>query len=1376
MKEGLFSFWKKIDQKLAELGPEIEDKVYSDPHAVLIKARMFAENLTKLVNEKENIQEVYDVKQNERIRKLLRNGFIVEEVYERFDWLRKMGNEAAHEPSTVKIESSLQAHRYLYDITVWYMEVYGDLGFKPPKYELPQVNTNPTINTSEIESVIEESVGKMLGDKFDSMMELVKQQLTNVNKEVAATTSVQQDAEVQKIEKAAKPVNQKIALPDYLTQLGYEVIDKRSKKGAFWVIGGWELNKVLFPLKEEKIYFRFSKKGGKATKNRPAWFLLNKTTDELFIQKKDDSTELEEVVVEESKEPVKNNKEVKVFNRVDSIEYSPLNDTELHVPVHLLNVTTYKGSLKIFLENYKADSLQDITLNNLRDYYKSSRDEFFNVLLHLALFGVQINGSLAKLTSYQMNPEEGFLVVNRLEKDMFHDIFPAHFRSILSKFGISVLSDLHHFPISSLKWLFKDYEDELLLILDKCVEHVVEEDNVPTIETVIEEEVVEGKKLLCKQEVLVIPLAKLDKPLKIEDFPGCNHLVRQLQEHNYQTIGQLPDVLDGIHTQFQGVGPGAVKKFWDLLKEVVKESEIEEVERPQGTGVSFQGEVLEFSEDFQKQTISGAYLQSFQPLLNYFSSKGIKTYGELPYNLIELNEAPRVGNARVEKFFYALKSEAQNFEERHAYIQELNDMTEEEKCVFFFNQFVERIETIISDDEQKKLHKIQDRWIDIITKRYEESLKGSHLTLEELGQTYNLTRERVRQIIRKMLERLSHSGADWIKIITEQVNRTKVIKNDYLDSNIFSHYIIKECLLLHDVRLIHEDKLLTNLSREQLIEIEQMVQKRLQDEWKGKLVTAEEVKEFIQSCDCPPIIAEHEVNSRLMKYREFFILSESTKADLAGIVLQDYPNGAEVYKNADELCERGNSIIPGTFNSHRDFAAIIGRDEFEDAYLWGRGTYIHKKFVQIPYELLSTISTYIESWIEERGYLTVGRVYQQYENELLTAKVPTEYALYELLRKHSPIEGISFNKYPRITRADEDFKYNGERIIDYIRRRGVSVSTADIYHEFVETIGWKPFTLQLNLSQLEEVIPDSHQSYTLLEFFNDISKESLLAISEKLGKKMKQIPFVQIRGLYAENESYCKGLGIYSAYVLYYLLKKHFHEDYVFPRFPHILAHGAEEDNPTMKSIVEGYLLDQNREVSREELVDWLVQDVGGRINTADLVISSSDQIFYYTRGQFGEYVHSEVIGWNEEKAEQVRKVIKHSLIKQENKPYVLSSMIDLDLLPELKNDLPWTEDLLIDCVRRDDLFQTLGSMHRIFTLKEQQELNSNTDFLVYILREEFNGAAKINEIGKVLQQNHYTSDGDILAETWKEIEDNKTSIKLVGDEMISTSLLGTED
>ena len=70
-----------------------------------------------------------------------------------------------------------------------------------------------------------------------------------------------------------KSTSDKVGLFDYLKQKGLDVIDKREKGGALWVIGGKELDPIL---KETKIkygaFWTFSAKGGAASGYKTAWF------------------------------------------------------------------------------------------------------------------------------------------------------------------------------------------------------------------------------------------------------------------------------------------------------------------------------------------------------------------------------------------------------------------------------------------------------------------------------------------------------------------------------------------------------------------------------------------------------------------------------------------------------------------------------------------------------------------------------------------------------------------------------------------------------------------------------------------------------------------------------------------------------------------------------------------------------------------------------------------------------------------------------------------------------------------------------------------------------------------------------------------------
>lgn len=60
----------------------------------------------------------------------------------------------------------------------------------------------------------------------------------------------------------------------FLNKNKIKFIDNRSKKGAFWVLGGLEINNIMKSFGQYGFTFVFRKEGGKASKNKPAWYLI----------------------------------------------------------------------------------------------------------------------------------------------------------------------------------------------------------------------------------------------------------------------------------------------------------------------------------------------------------------------------------------------------------------------------------------------------------------------------------------------------------------------------------------------------------------------------------------------------------------------------------------------------------------------------------------------------------------------------------------------------------------------------------------------------------------------------------------------------------------------------------------------------------------------------------------------------------------------------------------------------------------------------------------------------------------------------------------------------------------------------------------------
>lgn len=1416
MENHLFSFMDNVHTDFSDIGAEIEAKLFLDPSAVLMKARVYAEQLTKAVNEKEEIEEMYGIKQHERLYKLHKEEIMITDIYERFDWLRKAGNKAAHEANYGKVEDAIQAHRYLYDISLWFMEVYGDLSFKAPSYKLPKAQANSSVEKEDLQDVLNESLNKMFGEKFEAVLDLVRKNMVENEKE-KVVAKVEIDKGTNEVASAEEIVQEEkstsmLSLIQYLQQHSLEVIDKRSSGGTLWVVGGWELNEILFGLKEHKIYFRYAKKGSRSTQNRPGWFLLNKTKEELYI-------EHEEVVFSDNLEPEpKNEKKLEpiakkqVFSIIDAISYTELNDTGLIVPTHLLKKDWGESPLGIFLSKSSSSVLEKIELNTFRSYYVDNREDFFKLMMQLGFLGVQFQGSLANLASFVADQMEGYLKVHNPEQYDLHSLFPIHFRSLFAKNDIKKTKDVNFLPVSSLKWLFKDFEEELLSILKKYDEPIVEEEALPpflekenenqttlahfpydksendipqiTSKSItddeseltyrVAEENSNGKLISYHNKELCIPEGLLDEKLTEELFPNCKNVVKQLQNQHIQLFKELPQTLDNIHEKLMAVGVGRVKKFWERLVELAGEDSIlqEEAKVAQGEGIEFNDQLIEFSMHFRQRNIKDDNFTSVDALINYLTESGIEKYQDLPVKFNELLVVPRCGRGRIVKFFEQINQNMLRFEEVQKYQNVLETMSNEERERYFFDEFESKIESILKDEAQQKVYKIQERALEMMKVKHKERLQGNYLTLEAIAKLYGVTRERVRQINKKLLERIATLGEHWINEINDQLHNNQFIYNKYLKIEHFSHYLITEYLLIKNVSFLFDDQLLTITDRTAQEKIERHIQKALTEKFQSVLFSEADLKEFVEEQEEYSLYAKYAVHEWITEAVEKqMILKSTNKAQVVEMVMRQYPEGIEIYKKAKELCDKGNQIIPDMFSSDRDFAAIIGRDEFNTVYLWGRGFYIHSSYVSIPYLLIEEIDKKVSEWLQDQHIIMIGKVFKHFEKELVEKNVPNEYALYTLLRQANHDNGVAYPKFPKISNEGEEVKYNSELICEFIKKNGPSVSTEILSNEFVGNLGWKTFTLGWNLSSKEEILQDAYSSYTLAEFYEHLTRGQLKPIADKLLQKLETSAFFQVTGLFNEVESFCRSLGIYSAHLLYGILKNRFQEDFLFPHFPHILKIGAENDSVSMIKIVESYLLEQESEVSREELLDWMTNDVGGSTRTVDIALANSDNIFYYTRGQFGEYVHKDVIGWNEEKALELRKIAMEALESKKDQWFTLVRDVDLEELPHLDIDIFWTETLFIDCLQRDEMFSTFGSFNSIFS-KREDGMRSNTDFVEHVLKKEFDGAAKLSELGKFLQKVQYTSDGDLLHETLVEIKDGKAPFVLVGDELILKSLM----
>lgn len=1374
---GLFSFLERISPDLYTLANQIEEQLYDQPDTTLMKARLFCEQLLKLVFQKENIQEIYPYKHVERIQKLYREQLIEKDLYMKLEWLRKKGNQAAHEIHTTKIEDVLQAHRFLYDLAVWYMQVYVQYDFEPPTYDLPR----PTAKMKEketMEAFIEPYMNKTL-EKIDHMWKEIHRELETINKERKRLS--------ERTEEVKEDPKKPFPLLNYLRQKNLTYIDNRPKNGALWVLGDWSIRELLLPLKEYKIYFRYTNKGGRATKGKPAWFLLNKELP--LVPTETIKREAENETVK----PIENQQKTEIEK---SLSVVPMPENfwivkgQIAYPKELLSTNlpneTFEG-LKALKREFSINKYEEITEDLLRKFYQSDRTNFYRALDEMYVLGFRFLNNLAKLHQTDFKETEHYLRISSSCTKKLQEIFSSSALERLRLYGISTTTDLHRLLISSIAWMIREQEEKVENLLAKANNDDKKEDSLlesekdiqdkEVSETKSEEKSEEGKDLYYKTEKIVIPKAIAEQPLKILHIEGCNHLLNELEKAGIETSRQLPEKLDSIHERFHGVGPRAVEKFWEQMQEISK-SMPKEVDLVEEGSLYFEGKQLKIPENLRQIKLEPNQFRGSVQAIKTLKEEGIHTIGQLPANLKEIGTYRGIGQKRIATIFNQLEM----IVEQEIENERLKRMPKEERYRYELSNFEKWYETIRTSPEVLKQDKISKRYIDFIRRRYRAALQGLHLTLEQIGDQEGVTRERIRQILKRGDGQVLKKWQFIDHYLQEKLEKQKIIKTSFPIKSREAVYLLLHALesaeiYQHDLQ---DMTILTILPEQEFSNYLKAVKEEVEQLFQAKKISKTALIDYCHEKAEKDQISEEillEIASSTVRWvsEDQGLLKNTTKADLAEMVLLNYPEGIEAYKQEEELIEKANEILPGSFKGERSFVSVLTRDNVHDRIaLWGRGVYIHQNYITKDETWVHEVQDLAYEWLEEEEFIHVAKLYRAVKDEAKDRNVPNEYALYFLMRYYD--KGIlSFPRFPNLLPRGADLLENEQWVVNFMRQKNRPVSISELRQEFVKDKGWREFTLQHNLMNSEKIISYDHGYYTLIENYATVTKEKLEPIYEKIQLELQEGSIVYIRTFFEDNDMYLKSIGIPTDHVLYVLLKRMDFSSMRFPKFPFIVSDSFEGDSLAAQRLVEDYIREEGRIVAREEVLHWLDETLGADSRVLDLALLKMPNVYYYSVGQFGEYVHRDTLALTEKREREILKQINtryKKIKKTKERPYVLLPELYVEEeLPTLPNHIPWSMRLLGDVLKKSGQWIPIGSYDEIFTPKTG-EITSEIAFIKYLLENHFNGAVKIKELKTYLVNIRYSSDGELLKPVREVLEKEEAPFQLLGDELIDKKLL----
>ena len=171
MNIDIFKVLEEDYQELYSLGKDIDELVFSAPHSVIVKSRVFIESLSKEIANLENMNELNKLNLADRLNQLNSNYIFNKEINECFYQVRRIGNQAAHQEIEDELVAALNVHRYVFKIACWFIETYVDFKFRSPIYKSPI----PIINNEE-EKEHSNILMKLMG-KVDDLLNINKNKL-----------------------------------------------------------------------------------------------------------------------------------------------------------------------------------------------------------------------------------------------------------------------------------------------------------------------------------------------------------------------------------------------------------------------------------------------------------------------------------------------------------------------------------------------------------------------------------------------------------------------------------------------------------------------------------------------------------------------------------------------------------------------------------------------------------------------------------------------------------------------------------------------------------------------------------------------------------------------------------------------------------------------------------------------------------------------------------------------------------------------------------------------------------------------------------------------------------------------------------------------
>ena len=473
----------------------------------------------------------------------------------------------------------------------------------------------------------------------------------------------------------------------------------------------------------------------------------------------------------------------------------------------------------------------------------------------------------------------------------------------------------------------------------------------------------------------------------------------------------------------------------------------------------------------------------------------------------------------------------------------------------------------------------------------------------------------------------------------------------------------------------------------------------------------------------------------------------------------------EIYNEIKKIRPGDDSLM------ERNVHATLDRSS--NVYLWDRGTFIHRDYVTPPLKLLVEIERWIITELKSSlPYMSVNKVFRNFQSACTSVDIPTETALYSCLREHA-CQKLLFPQYPQIHLSKPETKKISNSIIfdEFLKDAGGTVTYGDIKEFLLNGIGLKEFQMQqliFNNPSILRLSPENYIHVANLNFDMETSKEffeGIIAYALKLASRMSHI---SVEKIFSDKQIDCKVIGIHDPEMLYSIFRFFASDKLALPRYPQIFLPGADEvvKAGISKHVME-YILMKDDFCTISELEDYFVGKLGYDQQTI-WGVRYKDGIYNYLKGAV---IHREAIQWSDAKQEQLEVIamgVYNDFYRAGRYYGLIDQILELDDLPPLNNDINYTQLLLADLLISNKNFILLGNTKNAYVPSVNcHDIRSLQDLVLLLLKSKFGGAANLQEF-----EGWLLDDGIIQKRLTTAMLGDCAKVTITGMEIMMTELI----